>query len=40
MAVDYERRGASAVVTIDRQERRNAGDGPMPGELTEAYRRL
>ena len=40
MAVHYERRGASAVVTIDRQERRNAVDGPTAGELTEAYRRF
>ena len=38
MAVHYERRGASAVVTIDRQERRNAVDGPTAAELTEAYR--
>ena len=40
MAVHYERRGASAVVTIDRQERRNAVDGPTAAELTEAYRRF
>ena len=40
MAVHYERRGTSAVVTIDRQERRNAVDGPTAGELTEAYRRF
>ena len=40
MAVHYERRGASAVVTIDRQERRNAVDGPTAEELTEAYRRF
>ena len=26
--VTYERRGAAAVLTIDRQERRNAVDGP------------
>jgi enoyl-CoA hydratase len=38
VAVHYERHGASAVVTIDRQERRNAVDGPTAGELTEAYR--
>ncbi len=38
MAVHYERRGASAVVTIDRQERRNAVDGPTAEELTAAYR--
>ena len=40
MAVDYERRGASAVVTIDRQERRNAVDGPTAEELNAAYRRF
>ena len=40
MAVHYERRGASAVVTIDRQERRNAVDGPTAQELTDAYRRF
>lgn len=40
MAVHYERRGASAVVTIDRQERRNAVDGPTAEELTQAYRQF
>jgi enoyl-CoA hydratase len=40
VAVRYERRGASAVVTIDRQERRNAVDGPTAEELTAAYRRF
>ena len=40
MAVHYERRGASAVVTIDRQERRNAVDGPTAEELTAAYRKF
>ena len=40
MAVHFERRGASAVVTIDRQERRNAVDGPTAEELTAAYRRF
>jgi enoyl-CoA hydratase len=40
VAVDYERRGASAVVTIDRQERRNAVDGPTAEELNAAYRRF
>ena len=40
MAVHYERRGASAVVTIDRQERRNAVDGPTAEELTQAYRKF
>ena len=38
MAVTYERSGAAAVVTIDRQERRNAVDGPTAAELTDAYR--
>ncbi|HZI91886.1 MAG TPA: crotonase/enoyl-CoA hydratase family protein [Thermoleophilaceae bacterium] len=37
-AVTYERVGAAAVVTIDRQERRNAVDGPTADLLTEAYR--
>ena len=40
MAVHYERRGASAVVTIDRQERRNAVDGPTAEELNSAYRKF
>jgi enoyl-CoA hydratase len=40
VAVHYERRGASAVVTIDRQDRRNAVDGPTAEELTQAYRRF
>ena len=40
MAVTYERSGAAAVVTIDRQERRNAVDGPTAAELTEAYQRF
>ena len=35
--VIYERRGAAAVVTIDREHRRNAIDGPTAGLLTEAY---
>ena len=38
--VTYERRGAVAVVTIDRQERRNAVDGPTAGLLLEAYERF
>lgn len=38
--VTYERRGAAAVVTIDRQERRNAIDGPTAALLTEAYERF
>jgi enoyl-CoA hydratase len=36
----YERVGAAALVTIDRQERRNAVDGPTAELLTEAYRRF
>jgi enoyl-CoA hydratase len=40
LAVHYERRGASAVVTIDRPERRNAVDGPTAELLTDAYRRF
>jgi enoyl-CoA hydratase len=39
-AVIYERQGATAVVTIDRQERRNAIDGPTAGLLAEAYQRF
>ena len=35
--VTYERVGASAVVTIDRPERRNAVDGPTAQQLGEAY---
>jgi len=34
----YERRGAAAVVTINREHRRNAIDGPTAGLLTDAYR--
>src|SRR4051794_13959377 len=40
MAVNYERRGAAAVLTIDRQERRNAVDGPTADLLEEAYERF
>ncbi len=36
----YERRGAAAVVTIDRQERRNAVDGPTAARLHEAFLRF
>src|SRR5271169_5841087 len=39
-AVRYERRGAAALVTIDRQERRNAVDGPTAVALHEAYMRF
>ncbi len=38
--VTYERRGAAAVLTIDRQERRNAVDGPTAERLSEGYRRF
>ena len=38
--VNYERRGAAALVTIDRPERRNAVDGPTAAALLEAYERF
>jgi enoyl-CoA hydratase len=38
--VSYERRGAAAVVTIDRQERRNAIDGSTAALLGEAHERF
>jgi enoyl-CoA hydratase/carnithine racemase len=38
--VSYERRGAAAVLTIDRPERRNAVDGPTATLLGECYRRF
>src|SRR5213080_2745479 len=38
--VRYERSGAAAVLTIDRQERRNAVDGPTAALLAEAYERF
>jgi enoyl-CoA hydratase len=38
--VHYERTGAAAVVTIDRQERRNAVDGPTAQQLADAYDRF
>jgi len=38
--VVYERRGAGALVTIDRQERRNAVDGPTAELLAEAHDRF
>jgi enoyl-CoA hydratase/carnithine racemase len=40
VAVHYERRGAAAVVTIDRPERRNAVDGPTADGLAAAYERF
>ncbi len=39
-AVRFERRGAAAVVTIDRQHRRNAVDGDTAAALHEAYLRF
>jgi enoyl-CoA hydratase len=39
-AVSYDRRGAAAIVTIDRQDRRNAIDGPTAELLSEAYDRF
>jgi enoyl-CoA hydratase len=39
-AIRYERTGAAAVVTIDRQHRRNAVDGPTAAALHEAYLRF
>jgi enoyl-CoA hydratase/carnithine racemase len=38
--VTYERRGAAAVLTIDRPERRNAVDGPTASLLAEGYERF
>src|ERR671932_555493 len=38
--VTYERVGSAAVLTIDRQERRNAVDGPTAAALLEGYRRF
>jgi enoyl-CoA hydratase len=39
-AVSYEQRGSTALITIDRPERRNAVDGPTAEKLLEAYRRF
>ena len=39
-AVKYERVGAAAVLTIDRQERRNAVDGPTAELLAQGYERF
>src|SRR6202161_4385926 len=38
--VGYERRGAAALITIDRQHRRKAVDGPTAAALHEAYLRF
>ena len=40
MSISYERRGSAALLTIDRQERRNAVDGPTADLLEEAYERF
>ncbi len=40
MAVDYERTGSAAIVTINRPERRNAVDAPTAAALHEAYDRF
>src|ERR1700689_5555492 len=39
-AVRYERKGVAALVTIDRQHRRNAVDGPTAAALHDAYLRF
>jgi enoyl-CoA hydratase len=39
-AIRYERRGTAALITIDRQHRRNAVDGPTAAALHEAYLRF
>jgi enoyl-CoA hydratase len=38
--VRYERRGAAALITIDRPHRRNAVDGPTAEKLHESYQRF
>ena len=38
--VRYERVGAAAVLTIDRQHKRNAVDGPTAEKLYEAYQQF
>jgi enoyl-CoA hydratase len=38
--VNYVRTGAAAIVTIDRQERRNAVDGPTADDLEACYERF
>jgi len=38
--VDYQQRGAAALVTIDRPERRNAVDGPTAEALHECFERF
>jgi enoyl-CoA hydratase len=39
-AVGYERRGSTALITIDRPHRRNAVDGPTAAALHDAYQRF
>ncbi len=39
-AVRYKRRGSAALITIDRQHRRNAVDGPTAAALHDAYMRF
>jgi enoyl-CoA hydratase len=39
-AVRYQRRGSAALITIDRQDRRNAVDGPTAAALHDAYLRF
>ncbi len=39
-AVSYERRGSTALVTIKREQRRNAVDGPTAGAVQAAYERF
>jgi enoyl-CoA hydratase len=39
-AVRYERSGTAAILTIDRQERRNAIDGPTAEALKQSYERF
>lgn len=38
--VSYERRGSAVIVTIDREERRNAVDGPTADLLADAFERF
>jgi len=38
--VSYDRRGSAAVLTIEREERRNAVDGPTAELLADGYRRF
>src|ERR671919_608238 len=38
--VTYERRGAAAILTIDREERRNAVDGPTADLLAAGFERF